>query len=114
MYVCDAHSHTCMYAYIHIDSWMCVHALMPTYMHAYTHTDMVDTSIHGDRCTPNSDIQADTHVDDKHTYIQVIHFSLETYNLRDNCCHNFQICIFPVIPYYLYGGSSWTIHFIKV
>ena len=33
------------------------------------------------------------------TYIQLIHFCLETYNFRIKYFHNYQICIFPKFPF---------------
>ena len=70
--------HIYMYAYIQIDSWMCM--FTDTNMHTYIHID-----IHGDLCMPNTGIQIDTHTVDKHAYLQYIHaykvkpFSPETY-----------------------------------
>ena len=52
---------------------------------------------------PNTDIHTDTHVclqTCMHTYIQVKHFSLETYVILDcKYLQNFQIYMFPEFVY---------------
>ena len=62
---------------------------MHTYIYIY---------IHGDSCMPNTDryscLSTNMHAY-IHTYIQVIHFSLETYNFRVKYLCNFHICTFP-------------------